>query len=302
MKLYVNNEDVTATTYINEAIYETFSEDKADRIRIVFNDKDGAMSKYRINNNARFRITEGAIDTGVMFVKKAMPINGQYEIIATSLPRSIQQRKNKEYKDMWLLQIMTEIAKANGLTLKNYGCENYFYKSMKQQNESDIEFSNRILTYEGYKVIINNLVMIIYDPFYIEKQNANGTIEIGDDGRFKYFDNRFKSYGYALVSYDKYSGKYVIDSSNNSCVIKTIAVTSNAQALRYAKGILREANKNQLKGYFIKELLKGVAGASLLNITNKKSAMCNGKVFVYHARHDFVNNQSKIFFRKPLNF
>lgn len=301
MKLYVNNSDVTSSVSINQAIYESFSEDQADRIRIVFNDKDGTMSKYAINKGAIFRIKDDQLDSGVMYVKKAKPQNGQFEVIATSLPFSMVTKRTKEWKNTTLLNIMKSVAKTHSLTLKNYGVSDYTYKSVKQKEQSDIEFCNKILTYEGCKIIIRNKQMIIYSVKYIESQSAGTTINIGDDGRFEYFDNRFKTIGSLTNTYDKYTGKYVYSSSYSSSMQKSVTVDSNGMALRYAKGLIREANKNRLCGHFTREMVKGLAGASIISIKNSKSAMCDGKAFVYHVRHDLVNNSSKIFFRKPLN-
>ena len=302
MKIYVNDKDVTLSTFVNECVFESFSEDKADRIRVVFNDEKGNLSKLHINDGARFKVKDESLDSGTMFVKKAIPVNGKFEIIATSLPKSMTVKKYQEYKNTWYFQIMVEIARRNGLTIKNYGCDNFLYSTISQQNESDIAFANRISTYEGYKVIINNLTMIIYSPKYIESQAVNGTLKISKDGRFSYIDNRFKTCGSSIVSYENFSAKFIADGSNPLIVMKNIFVTSNAQALRYARGMLREENKNQLRGHAIVPLAKGIAGGTLINLTNEKTSMMDGKVFVSQVRHDLVNNQSKIFFRKPLGY
>ena len=75
---------------------------------------------------------------------------------------------------------------------------------------------------------------------------------------------------------------------------------SNAEAARFAKGLLRNANKYGHTGQFSKALLTGYAAASLLQLKTEKASAWNGPVFVYKVRHDFVGNKSTLYFRDLL--
>lgn len=77
-------------------------------------------------------------------------------------------------------------------------------------------------------------------------------------------------------------------------------VTSNAEAARFAKGLLRNANKFARSGYFSKSLMTGYAAASILTLSTPRATMWDGTVFVYKVRHDFVGNKSTIYFRHIL--
>ena len=79
-----------------------------------------------------------------------------------------------------------------------------------------------------------------------------------------------------------------------------IQVTSNAEAARFAKGLLRNANKFARSGYFSKSLMTGYAAASILTLSTPRATMWDGTVFVYKVRHDFVGNKSTIYFRHIL--
>ena len=79
-----------------------------------------------------------------------------------------------------------------------------------------------------------------------------------------------------------------------------IQVTSNAEAARFAKGLLRNVNKYGRKGQFSKALMTGYAAASLLTLKTTKASMWDGTVFVYKVRHDFVGNKSTVYFRDLL--
>ena len=126
---------------------------------------------------------------------------------------------------------------------------------------------------------------------------------MGQNGVFIYQDNRARCYGSCEVSSGSFSGKFKAPGATNTAVLrpdKPIPVTSNAEAARFAKGLLRNANKYGHTGQFSKELLTGYAAASLLKLKTTKASAWDGTVFVYKVRHDFVGNKSTLYFREPL--
>ena len=130
-----------------------------------------------------------------------------------------------------------------------------------------------------------------------------GTLIVDENGKFSYEDNRWKNYGSCEVSGGKYSGKFVAPNTASKTVLRpetAVTVKSNAEAARFAKGLLRNANKYGRTGYFTKSLLPGYAAASLLKLKTTKASAWNGTVFIYRVRHDFVGNKSTLYFRELL--
>lgn len=145
--------------------------------------------------------------------------------------------------------------------------------------------------------------LLAYNEQYIEGQTPAGTLEVEENGVFSYQDNRAACYGSCEVSSGSYSGKFNAPNAKNTAVLrpdKAIPVTSNAEAARFAKGLLRNANKYGHTGQFSKALLTGYAAASLLQLKTEKASAWNGTVFLYKVRHDFVGNKSTIYFRDLL--
>ena len=79
-----------------------------------------------------------------------------------------------------------------------------------------------------------------------------------------------------------------------------IECVSNEEALRFARGILRDANKNAYTGNFRRQLTCDYAAGSVVEIENAKASKWNGRVFITRTRMDYVKGETKIFFRKPL--
>lgn len=152
-------------------------------------------------------------------------------------------------------------------------------------------------------MLIYNGKLLAYNEQYIEGQTPAGTLEVDENGVFSYQDNRAACYGSCEVSSGSYSGKFKAPNTKSTTVLRpdtAIPVTSNAEAARFAKGLLRNANKYGHTGQFSKSLLTGYAAASLLRLKTKKASAWDGTVFVYKVRHDFVGNKSTLYFREPL--
>lgn len=303
MKLYYNGTDIYNDVSVNYCVHEMFAEKQADTLVIRFNDTKGTWSKWNPADGDVIRFTEGASDTGKMFIHSMKPENGLFTIRAMSMPKSGATKKSKSWEGVRFLQLANEIAGNHGLTFQNYGCTDQVYPYLKQENETDFAFFSRLCTLEGCQMLIYDGKLLAYNEQYIEGQTPAGTLVVEENGVFSYQDNRAACYGSCEVSSGSYSGKFNAPNATNTAVLrpdKAIPVTSNAEAARFAKGLLRNANKYGHTGQFSKALLTGYAAASLLQLKTEKASAWNGTVFLYKVRHDFVGNKSTLYFREPL--
>lgn len=303
MNLYYNGTDIYNDVSVNYCVHEMYAEKQADTLVIRFNDTKGTWSKWNPADGDVIRFTEGASDTGKMFVHSMKPENGLFTIRAMSMPKSGTTKKSKSWEGVRFLQLANEIAAAHGLTFQNYGCEDQVYPYLKQDNETDFALFSRLCTLEGCQMLIYDGKLLAYNEQHIESQTPAGTLEVDENGNFTYEDNRAACYGSCEISSGSFSGKFEAPDATNTAVLrpdKAIPVTSNAEAARFAKGLLRNVNKYGHTGQFSKALLTGYAAASLLKLSTKKASAWDGTVFVYKVRHDFVGNKSTLYFREPL--
>lgn len=303
MKLLYNNADIYNDVSVNYCVHEMFAEKQADTLVLRFNDTKGIWSKWNPAEGDAIRFKEEASDTGKMFIHSMKSENGLYTIRAMSMPKSGATRKSKIWEGVRFLQLGNEIARSHGLTFKNYGCKDQVYPCLKQQNETDFALYSRLCMLEGCQMLIYNGELLVYNEQYIESQTPAGSIEVDKNGVFSYQDNRSQCYGSCEVSAGSVSGKFVAPNAKSTTVLrpdKAITVTSNAEAARFAKGLLRNANKYGRTGQFSKALMTGYAAASLLKLKTKKASAWDGTVFVYRVRHDFVGNKTTIYFRELL--
>ena len=303
MNLYYNGTDIYSDVSVNYCVHEMFAEKQADTLVIRFNDPKGVWSKWNPAAGDTLRFKDGASDTGKMFIHSMKPENGLFTIRAMSMPKSGATKQSKSWEGVRFLQLANEFAWNHGLTFQNYGCKDQVYSYLRQDNATDFAFFSRLCTLEGCQMLIYDGKLLAYNEQYIESQSPAGTLEVDEAGVFSYQDNRGACYGSCEISSGMYSGKFTAPKAPTSAVYRAenaIHVNSNAEAARFAKGLLRNANKYGHTGQFSRALLTGYAAASMVKLKTTKASAWDGAVFLYKVRHDFVANKSTLYFREPL--
>lgn len=304
MKLIINGVDIFDKVSVRYCVHDMRAADRADALTVRFNDPKGFWSTWNPapGSTIAFEGDAGA-RTGKMFVHSTRPENGVYVVRAYSVPTKGSEKASRSWTGVHFLQLANEIAKRLGLEYKNYGCTDQLYRYIAQENETDLAFFSRLCSLEGYQLIVFDGKLITYDEHYIEQQTPAASIEIGPDGVFAYEDRSGDAYGTAVVSNGSFSGSFTAPGGNTKRILRPadpIKVTSNAEATRFARGILRAANKGLAGGSFRRELMPGYAAASLIRLSTTKANGWNGTIFLTRVQHDYIRNTSTVFFRKPL--
>lgn len=300
MNLYYNGVDIYEDVSVNYCVHEMNAEKQADTLVLRFNDPKGVWSKWNPADGDEVRFKDGPADTGKMFIHSMRPENGLFTVRAMSMPKSGATRRSKSWEGVRFLQLANEIAGNHGLTFQSFGCTDQVYPYMVQNNEGDFALFSRLCMLEGCQMLIFDGKLLAYDEHYIEQQAVNGELEVEENGNFIYHDNRSACYGSCEVSSGSFSGKFTDPNAHTTAVLRPsqpLTLSSNAEAARFAKGLLRNANKYGHTGQFSKALLTGYAAASLLQLKTPKASGWDGPVFVYKVRHDFVGNKSTLYFR-----
>ena len=302
IKITFKGVDITSNVSINRCYHDMYAAGQSDTLHLRVNDVDNLWDKWAPQIGDEIKVDYGSIGTGTMFITAATPKNGQYDITAQSAPSSGFEARDKAWQKIRLLQIASEIASRNGLSFKSYGVTDQLYAYILQQNESDFRFLHRRAQLEGCAFLVYDKTLILYDEAYMEVQAASETLQVSEDADYQYIDNRAGLYGSCLIENGMYSGNYSVN-NKSSRILKPAAdfyVGSNAEAARYARGLLRAANKNCYHGYVRTRIMTGYAAASTVALSNVRAPSWNGTVFLEHIRNDYSVGKSKIFFRKPL--
>lgn len=302
IKIDYEGVDITKSVSIFTCYHDMYAENKADSAHVVVNDVKGIWDKWAPKNGDEMAITYGPIGTGKMYVYECKPRNGLYDIKITAAPPTYREKSNKAWQKVRLLQMGEEIASRHGMKFKSYSVTDQLYDYILQNNQDDFSFLAFRAALEGCALIMVDNVLIMYDEYTLEHASSEEFLNMSSDAEFDYRDDTNDGYGSCLLERGGYTGTY--DAGNGlSAVLKpkeNFYVGSNADAQRFAKNLLRRANKNNIHGYFKGYVMPGYAAGSLATIKNAKVESWNGPVFLTHVRNDYANCQGKLFFRKPL--
>ena len=302
IKITYKGVDITESVSINRCYHDMYAGKQADTLRLRANDTDHIWDSWAPQVGDEIKIDYGSVGTGTMFLTSAKPRNGTYDLVAQSAPRSAYEAHYKAWQKVRLLQLGQELAERNGLTFESYDVEDQLYSYVVQNGEGDLQFLHRRAMLEGCAVICYDKRLIMYSEPKREAEAPIETLEVTIDGDYDYNDNRSSVFGSCVVECGVYLGEF--KASNGSSRILRPGnigqVGSNAEAARFAKNLLRSANKGCCNGYVRSRILTGYAAGSTIELSNARAPSWDGIVFLDHIRNDYGRGESKIFFRRPL--
>ena len=303
MNLIYEGVDITTKVAINRCEAETYAENKADQLLLRFSDAATNWDKWHPHRGDTIQINDGAARTGKMFITSITPENGLFSLRATAMPPTGENINSQSWENVRLFQLVNDIAKKHGLAVKIYGVTDQLYPYIQQTRMTDFVFLNRLLQMEGCAMLFYDGALVIYDELQRDRSLASATVKIGVDGRFGYTDNSSQSYGSIELVSGSFRGTFTDSAAPAARVLKPatpVECMSDAEAQRFARGILRQANKNAYTGNFRRKFSAEYAAGSVLNLQTEKAPSWNGKIFITRTRNNFITGESKIFFRRTL--
>jgi hypothetical protein len=303
MRIIYNGVDIYDDVSLNYAVHEMNAENQADTLVLRFNDPRGVWSAWNPQPGDKIAFEHEAAKTGAMYIHQMKPENGLYTVRAMSMPVSGKEKRSKSWAAVHFFQLGTEIAARHGMTFKVCGVTDQVYDYMAQTNETDFAFFSRLCSLEGCQMVIYDGSLIVYNEAYIEQQTPVGELQIGEAGVFNYNDATDLAYGSAEITSGAISGSFADPAPKSDRIFRPaipVKVNNAAEAARFAKGLLRQANKNGQTGSFTEELMTGYAAASIMSLTTTKAEAWDGTIFLSRVRHDYVRNTSTLFFRRVI--
>lgn len=289
---------------VNACIHEMYAEGKADQVTLRLNDTRFLWDGWNPKEGDTLLISEENATTGKMWVTAAKPENGLFTLRASSVPEAaIKTKVDKAWENVHLSQIAEDIAGNHGLSLESHGVESIFYPYLRQQNVSDMVFLREQALFESCSVLVFDGKLVLYSEPFLEQEAPKGTLAIEAKRDFEYTDDSGKNYSQCLLQSGVFKGSFKDSSVAEENILRTkraIYVTSDGEASRYAKGLLRNANKKNRFGILYQPFLPDYAAGSTVNLETTGYLSWDGAVFITHLRHDYVEKTSKVFFRRLL--
>lgn len=302
LKILYNGKDITKDISVSSCIHDMFACSQADKLLIKFNDAKRLWDGWKPSKEDVISVSYGIAKTGAMYIDSVVPENGLMTLRASSIPPTAMDKTDKSWENVHLLQLAKEIASRHGLEFEKYDVEDRIYSYVRQPNISDFEFLQQRCNLESLAFVVYDKKLVLYDETKLETAEPVKQVNITADNDFSYTDSSQKGYGKIAVSNGSLTGNYTSGSGLTNALTQTIstAISGQAEADRFAKGLLRQANKNLTNGVFKLPLMREFSAGSVMKIVTTGANSWNGNGFVSHIRQDYINSTSKVFFRKAV--
>lgn len=303
MKILYEGVDIYPDISVHRCYHDMYAEKQSDELLLKLNDTRELWDSWNPKKGDTIAIEDGAAKTGKMFVESVVPESGIITLRAYSVPQSAKDTRSKSWEKVKFLQLAQEIAGRHGLTLETYGITDQTYDYVEQNNLADFAFFQNRCTLEGAAFLVYDGKLVVYDEARMESQQPVDTITITPANDFEYRDEGTNAYGSAEAVNGGLIGTFTAPSGGDKVLrrILPFRMTDQSEADRFAKGLLRDANKNATVGtLWTGSLLRDYAAGSVVTLATEGVKSWDGTAFISWIRHDYVKTRSKLYLRKPL--
>lgn len=303
MKVIYKGKDIYPDISVAECYLDSYAEKHCDEILLRLNDTEKLWDIWSPQKGDEIEIENGNVKSGKMFIESIVPESGLITLRAYSIPQSIKDKTDKSWEKVQFTQLASEIADKHGLALELYDVEDQRYDYVEQPKIPDLLFLQGRCELEGCAFLVYDKKLVIYSEAAMEGKAATDTLEITSADRFEYRNQDADAYSEAEIVNGSIKGNFKAPKGGNKLLRKILKVkiSGKPEADRFAKNLLRAANKNATVATFWSGgLLQNYAAGSIVNISTDSAQSWNGSAFIVHIRHDLVKGKSKVNFRKPL--
>ncbi len=299
MNLLINGIDVIDEVNLLEAVYEDYATASSSRLFMKFDDADNLWQKWQLKRNDEIVIKEGQCNTGKLYIHKATLNRGICNLFVKSIPHIIPPVQNLTFENIKLSKLVKEAAKEFGFDFNIKNMTDQLYTSVSLESETYLKKLKELCVLEGVGIVFYNNTIILFDENKTENMDSTGDLVVDSDDDFSISDNSIMKYGQCIVENDELTGNFKANNGSSDILYTNLDTPANSigEANRFAKGLLRAANKKIKIGTVTTDLKTEFAAGSVVTLTNNQAKTYNGNVFIYKCRHDFIKETSKIFFR-----
>ena len=300
MQLYFEGIDISAKVGISFAEITDSAGGQLDGVDATFADTEGNWSQWQPAADNTILLRQEGFSSGVCYVDEIGQQYGQYILQGVSMPSGAKAARSRSWERATLLEIISDMAGGLGYGFATYGTANPVYQRMDQMGVTDMAFLSELCAREGYALKVNDRRVIVYDEATFEAVTPVRKITGRDFlGEWEYTQHREGTYAGCRVSYGSISAEYIAAGRAGEMLdIRDQYLSSVGEAQRYARGMLRQANRleHSITGGIKLDL--SLAGGSMVEVTEVGTA--NGLYMVDQVRHRLTEGISGLKLRRKL--
>lgn len=301
LKVIYEGRDIYPDVAVGRCWADSCAWGRLDRLTVDFGDTRNLWDSWGPKEGDRIAVEDGAARTGQMLVASVVPQSSHFTVTAYPVPREARDRRCKSWERVKLSQLLAEAAGRHGLTWSMYGLDDYEYSYVEQDNESDLAFLDRRLTLEGASMVVYDGTLVAYSGAWAEGQETAGSLEVVPGVDYEFRDDSPRMWGSCTVTDGTTSGTFAAGDGKALVKVLPFRISSVGEAERFAKGLLREANRESVMlTVRTDSMLRQYAAGSVLDLDASSAASWSGKAFVARMRHDYFDAKCKVWLTRPL--
>ena len=114
MRLIYEGTDITRKVAINRCEHETYAESHADTLLLRFSDAASKWDGWQPRRGDKVQVTEGAANTGTMYISGLTAQNGLFTLRATSMPLTGENVGSQTWDNVRLFSLEAISPKSTG--------------------------------------------------------------------------------------------------------------------------------------------------------------------------------------------
>lgn len=296
MELYINDFSVDGRLPIVRASACDNAGGMLDTLTITADSTADGFYTMNPRRGDTIRLIEGSFNSGKMYVDEPRQQRGRHITKALCAPVDAKMPRNQSWQDVDLLGILEEVAARYNMELKTFGIENYRYRRVRQEWQTDFEFLAFRCMLESYSFKVHDDTLIVYNEAELEAQEAQREFELKGEYELvqpgmHYFDAVQLSTTSLAAEARQGSGQRVLARSD-------IPFYSIGEGERFCNGLMRAENKKRKRLTYSDSVNAGVAAGSVVRVYGEGEAA--DKYVVDAAYYDFTKGAVRLYERAVL--
>ncbi len=286
---------------VSAFVYEAHAWGSLDWAEASFPDPEGRWARWAPRAGDTVSARLGAARTGPMHVTRARRRGGTVDIRAISAPPEMTAPRWRSWDTVRLHQLCEQIAEECGLRCELYGVDDRLYGQVIQGGTGDARFLARRLAMEGASLIVFDGRLAVVSGEWIQRQAPIGSIALGSGPGVELADRSGSAWGGCRVAAGPFAGEFRAGPGPLLHRALECPVSGDAEAARFARGLLRSANRDAAAVLVRRAEGLGwlcAGGVAALSVDGDPS--WSGPHVVEKVRHDFVAEVSSAAFARFL--
>lgn len=293
MELSWNGIDITGSVNITGCVHRESAGGRSDCLELTL-DHASRWYGYAPEEDDEIILTHGDYSTGKLYLNAVIPVGDQYRILATSVKRAAARKAWASYAGTTLKGIFDICAAECGMEGRLYGADGRLpYTFALRRNEGVAAFLNRIGEWEGLCVKARNGVFLGVSVALAQEREAEAGFEISakqEGVTWRRRDNMKYTGLTVQTPFAKATARDAGAKGNNAPIITCLPAMDNAQAGRWARGLLLMHNRRAETLTIEKGLDTGLAPMARVEVSG--GTAMNGDWLIDETEHDLFNGRT----------